>query len=454
MKHPISGVLGAVALCMAGFAQAASFETLHARWQAEEYDGIVPELLAYRREDGGRTWQVDYMIGTSACHASVPVPVRGRDYLMNVIRAYRDLPPGIPAAVGTELAKCDIRDRTARSAGPSLLIVPISTQATDEPAGVSGKGGYIIDGERKGTANRVAVSPISRSVLRQRLVQSGEEQKAMVDAVARLGAGSRGFTAPGLAVACGPGCAPRLQEEVAACLGAYRQALVGQFDMHFPQRPITVYVPDDPRDVDRAAQTLHGVALPPGTVAYSVTDDLSIVGPASVEGCGSLAHELVHLGIRGNFGDSPAWLEEGLAAEVAVSGLQQARLQLAWSWRDAMLAADVARRPSIAELLEMNWTAFTATDANSMRRVATIHATAAAFVRYLDAQQKLAPVYAAIRDRRLMQDDSQYRADKEIVEAELGKPAAEIDVAFAKWFDQERAKNRTVCHANGPAQGC
>lgn len=452
MKYRTSAVIAVAALCLGGPAYAASFETLYARWQAAEYDGIVPDLLAYRREDGGRIWQIDYMIGTSGCHASMPWPM-GRDFLLNVL-LYKDLPPGIPAAVRTELARCDSRDRTARSGGTLLQVVPVSTQATNEPAGVFGKGGYLMEGDRKGMANRVAVSPISRSVLQQRLVQPGDEQKAMADAVARLGAGSRGTTVPGLVVACGSGCAPGLQEEVATCLSAYRQVLVRQFDMRFPPRPVTVYVPDDPREIDRAARTLHGVTLPPGTVAYSVADDLSIVGPASVNGCGSLAHELVHIGIRGNFGDSPAWLEEGLASEVAVAEPRQGALHLSWSWRDAMLATDLARRPSVAELLAMDWTAFTAIDANSMRRVATVHATAAAFVRYLDSLGKLAPVYVAIRDRRLVPDSAQYRSDKEIVEAELGLPATEIDVAFAKWFEQERSKSGTVCRANGPAQNC
>jgi hypothetical protein len=110
------------------------------------------------------------------------------------------------------------------------------------------------------------------------------------------------------------------------------------------------------RGVNDYAQRLHGTNLPLGVVAYSVYEDLSIVGMAEFEACGALAHELVHLAIRQNFGDSPAWLEEGLASEVAVAHPESDRMPFGRSWRDDILKRHWSLRLTVAQLLPANWT--------------------------------------------------------------------------------------------------
>jgi hypothetical protein len=173
------------------------------------------------------------------------------------------------------------------------------------------------------------------------------------------------------------------------------------------------------------------VDLPLGTVAYSVFEDLSIVGIDDFEACGSLAHELVHLAIRQNFGDSPAWLEEGLASEVAVAEPKQNTFGFSNSWRDEMLRRHWDLRPSVSELLSKTWADYTANDITQVDRVAALQAMAASFIRYLDAKQKLGPVYFAMRESLSLPSA---QSDQNILQSKLGMNLVQIDSDFLKWF--------------------
>jgi hypothetical protein len=163
---------------------------------------------------------------------------------------------------------------------------------------------------------------------------------------------------------------------------------------------------------------------------------MSIVGIGGPGQCGSLGHELVHLMIRGNFGNSPAWLEEGLASEVAVVMPKPEAFEFARSWRDQMLHDHWKLRPTIAQLLEMNWTNYTASSELDLQKVAAIHAMAAVFVRYLAHRKQLLPVYFAVRDHRFNRELTQRRTDAEILEKQLGKKLDAVDADFVKWFGE------------------
>jgi hypothetical protein len=436
--------------CLAAASSAATYESLYAQWKAKQYDAVLPELLDYRREPGGRTWRVDYMIGTSGCHARTPWP-DGQNYLREVL-VYKDLTDQTRAMVKTELQFCENHVPTAAAADTAFSIVPITSQVADQPAIVYGKGGFIASSSPPHSADRQFVSPVSRQELQQRLVEPGQEQAAIASAVARLG-GGRGVAVPGLIVVCGWDCGEELGQKEARCLTDYRRALRDAFDMQPPARPVTVYVPEDPAQIGNAAKQIHGVQLPPGTIAYSVPDDMSIVGPASPRGCGSLAHEWVHLAIRGNFGDSPAWLEEGLASEIAVSRLDAQKIRFGWSWRDEVVASHLNLRPSIDNLLSSTWADFTASG-TSLDKVAVLHGTAAAFVRFLDARGRLRSVYFAIRDGRFGTGSGEFRTDVQILEQELDMPATRIESEFTSWFQSEIKKAHPPCRAAGPAQTC
>jgi len=422
-----------VALGSSLAAQVQSYEQIRDLWAAKKYDDALPLLLAYRKEPFGRKWQVDYMIGTSQCHGSRHSN-QGVAYLNNVM-VYKQVPDSARSAAEKEIQFCQ-KTASASEPAPSFELIPVSGQLAD-PATVSGKGGYnFVSPKSVITNGKAALTPLSVTDLKKRVFQYGQESQALAEAKARAGGNPKGYVSNGFVVVCTRFCEIPL-EQVPVCLRRYESPMQQEFDILPPGQLVTVYIPEEIRDVPLLAQKLHGVTLPPGTLAYSVLEDLSIVGIYG-EGCGSLAHELVHLSIKSNFGDSPAWLEEGLASEIAVSGPQPQGFRFGTSWRDSTLRKEWTLRPSVAQLLAMNWSDFAAPDAASLNRVAAIHAMAAVFVRYLDDNQSLRKIYVGIRDGRFPSDGTPPVSDVDIVERELGKNIASIDADFAAWFQKQK----------------
>lgn len=257
---------------------------------------------------------------------------------------------------------------------------------------------------------------------------------ARAAAAARLTGGWADVDSGFVIASMDPTVYPGLGAEVGRCLHRYLDTHRMQFDLQLPPGVPTVYLAGNVDAVRQYLHRLHGVSLPPGTVAYSVFDDRSVVGIAGFESCGSLAHELVHLGMRRDFSGSPAWLEEGLASEVAVAYPAQPRFQFRSSWRDAKLRQYWALRPSVEQLLDADWSRYIAHDAQDGPQVAALQAMAAVFVRYLDARQQLVPVYRAVRDQRWPPGAALPVSVSQIVETRVGKDLAAIDADFVQWF--------------------
>ena len=399
-------------------------------WTQKKYDVVLPKLLQYRKQQFGRKWQVDYMIGTSECHGLGDKHL-GVAYLSNVF-GYKGAPDSARSATEQEINFCLQRAVVTKPEEPSFYLVPIAGQVTN-PASVEGKGGYnFIAANGVVTTTKPSLTPLPIAELQKRVFSADHADQALQSASARLGGKTTGLIADGFVIVCTGECHYPL-EQVAICLNSFKQPLESEFQMVLPTSLITVYIPEDLPAVQTYARRLHGVQLPMGTVAYSVLEDLSMVGIAG-EGCGSLAHELTHLSIKNNFGDSPAWLEEGLASEVAVGTPAGDSVHFSKSWRDETLRQTWAQRPNVATLISLKWSDFAAKDESSIQKVAAIHAMAAVFVRYLDQKQKLRAVYLAVRDERFPRSFGEHRTTTSIVEEQLGMNLADVDTDFVKWF--------------------
>ena len=423
-----------VALAMPG--HAASFDQIKSLWEARQWAQVIPLVSAYRNEPGGRTWQVDYMLGTSECHVAGQEK-RGEAVLNYVLQNYH-LPDSGRDATSQAIAYCEHQGNGVQQE-PSFLFVPITGQMVSGPL-VSGKGGYLeVPESAKMITGNVTRSPIPISELEKRVYSVKEADEALAAAKARI-RGSNGAVESGFVVVCGEYCDGQ-PKGVAECLAGYRWPLYYAFEMEVPQSLVTVYVAGDIDKVGEFASRLHSISLPFGTVAYSVYEDLSIVGMGSGDQCGSLAHELVHLSIREKFGDSPPWLEEGLASEVAVSEPTGKLLRFGPSWRDDTLREEWQYRPSVGQLIAANWSEYSANDRSSEEPVAALQAMAAVFIRYLDAKGKLKAIYFAIRDNRFPAGASAPRPAAEIVQEQMGMNLAQMDADFVRWFGESERRS-------------
>ncbi len=307
------------------------------------------------------------------------------------------------------------------------------------------KGGYIPTGEEM---SGVAVSPKLASELLARRVQLSEPQKALDGALARLGGRATGSIVDEFAVTT-TRTDPSQALGIGKCLASYSQQLRKQFDIDPPTYMVTVYTAEWTGQVYDYARRLHGLALPNGVVAYSVAEDMSLAGMANPNACGSMAHELVHLLIKRKFPVSPAWLEEGLASEVAVASLQGSRFKFSSSWRDKTLKDNWGLRPPVGDLLDLSWSDFNATNMSGLHRTAAVQAMAAVFIRYLDAKGKLSDVYFAVRDNLFSADLSEFRTYRQIVEEKLGANVGDVDKDFEKWFNSQ-VSQRSASAGNAP----
>lgn len=388
----------------------------------------------------GLSWRIEFLVGSLDCQFSETKP-NGAELLQEVLRNNRDLAPAGEAELKRQLATCtSARIPAASDAHLGLPQDIVASLAHFQRPGVSGdmKGGYRY---RTVQEPAVAVVPMPAMDLLARRVVLNQPQVALDAALARLPAGATGAIVHGFAVITTDSDRSR-SVALGNCLEAYAPPLKNQFDIAPTEYMITVYTGKNTDEIYNYARKLHGIQLPQGVVAYSVVEDMSLAGVAKDSSyCGTLAHEMVHLLIKRKFPVSPAWLEEGLASEVAVATLTPdgSGFSFGRSWRDEMLTQNLGLRPKVVDLLEIPWSKFNASSQMEMPQVTATQAMAAVFVRYLDAMHKLSEVYFAVRDQHLSLDMSKYRSYREIVEEKMGMDISDVDRDFAQWFDRQRS---------------
>jgi hypothetical protein len=378
--------------------------------------------------------QIELLVGIMGC--ALP---EYRDMGEKALRRVLQTGKGIESrrsALNEALRKCSAKDT------PNVQSVSMMEEVPADSSGgeVSGsfKGGGPIT-----RVPSVTVSHVDAATLEKRLEETKDPATALAPTLARAGSGAQGIVSDHFIVVTDSGGEPAAKG-IASCLDGYGADLSKEFDMGFPPHLITVYNMQWNDTMYKAAGSLHGIKLARGTIAYSVYADLSMMGIGDPKRCGSLAHELTHLMIKGNFGDAPAWLEEGLASAVALSTPKGGRLEFHQGWRDKVLRQNAGMRPSVDKLLSLTWADFSPADAQGLSQVATIQAMASVFVRYLAAKNKLDRVYFAVREQDLNADLEHYRSSREIMEKVLGKSVEEIDQDFMHWFTKdsaEKAKN-------------
>lgn len=425
-------------------AQPGALDVLRGQWRAGQYAFVIEPLLTYRETvTFGRDAEVDYMLATSCCRLE-RLKGDGRQFFAWVLAAY-SLSPEQRRVVTTERAQCG-------DGAPPAQVAFVTDRAGSGNVGVRGKT-FI----RLGPENSLLTSDpvrvlrdVPRQVFLQRLSPlEGDGAAALARARDVAGPSSRGARSDRFLV-----LSPSGRHTEAGLLTAGRglddvsRFFQTEYRASLPSRFLTAYLVNTEGEVQSLADRVHGLRVPNTTIGYSYRDDLSLVAlvpPGTEAGPhGTLKHELLHLVVRTNFGDIPAWLDEGLAALYEVSAWRRDtsgrdRLVGLENWRRPILEQSWDRRPTVEALLRMNWEAFDNVEraglAEDPRNQAAKHAMARYFVLFLERRQKLREVYDALRARDPRAVTTDPGTDTvQRVEAALGTKAAQIDADFQAWF--------------------
>jgi hypothetical protein len=230
-------------------------------------------------------------------------------------------------------------------------------------------------------------------------------------------------------------------------LEKYARFFISEYGMQAPSHLITIYFTPGVDQLRSLARKIHGIALAPGSIGYSFPGDQSMVAWADGKAYGTFAHELFHLMVRGNFGDAPPWLDEGMAALYEVSGFENDRAVGVTNWRGKILRELWATRPSLRQLVQMDRSSFDDIDDAPYRgdgreelvagaKQAVNHATARYFMLYLQERGQLRRVYEAFFNRKVT--DQPGRQAIELLESELQRSIDQVDADFAEWFKSFR----------------
>jgi hypothetical protein len=211
-----------------------------------------------------------------------------------------------------------------------------------------------------------------------------------------------------------------------------------RYTMPVPPHLITIYMVPTTWELRELAEEIHGIRISEGSIGYSFQEDLSIVGVIPSRLYGTLAHELFHLTVRNDFGDIPPWMDEGMAALYEESQAVGDSIVGKPNWRGEILKRFWDTRPSIEELVQMDWRSFdNAEEDYEAKQQATHHAMARYVILYLQNRGKLIEVYNAFRDRKVeeMHEDPGTDATH-LLETILQQPLSEVDKDFMEWFGQ------------------
>ncbi len=232
----------------------------------------------------------------------------------------------------------------------------------------------------------------------------------------------------------------------------FLQFICFQYGFSFPDRFITVYIEHDPYSLKKLAENLHGIEIPYTCIGYSFARDRSIVAVVSFVNddeerhprTGTIQHELLHLLVRENFNDIPAWLEEGIASLYEVTDAHKGES----NWRVNVLKENWDKRPSIEALLRMDFDEFNDRESPGEKNIIQLsvnHATARYFCFFLEMKGKLKQIFDSIRKSNpiyFLQDntvDFIVAEDKTdaimIVQNTLGMSIVEIEKDFLRWLN-------------------
>lgn len=403
----------------------ATFAEYKRQWSQGRYSDVVPLLATYRRTaPNGRRAEVDYMLATSECRVAGLQP-RGYQRLLWMLENYK-----LGAARMRVSDQARVCMRVVSGSAEEVDFVSIHSSGG---ASVSGKMGMVTERPTEGSTGGAITEVPEVPIATIRARRANKDSVDRVTALLKRGLPMYDVRPSGRFLVVQRAGTAATATAAATALNTAAAFFERTYGMAQPEQLITVFPVANESELSNIARTLHGLRTMEYTIGYSVYDDLSIAGIAAQGAYGTLVHELFHTLVRGNFGDMPPWLEEGMAAAYADSRIVGDRVEPnPRNWRGPILRNSYAGPiPSLAQLMKMTWVEMDSVQSDPQRQ-ATNQALACFFILYLDQHGKLVEVYKALQPVDVSEsgEDARTRA----VETALASPLATVYADFRTWL--------------------
>lgn len=411
-----------------------SLDRIKQLWQQERFQEVFNMLLNYRENHpNGKNVEIDYMIATTACR--IPEERQFGRKALSWIKFNYQLSEKNLKIINKELNNCQ-----ESSASPFGSITIIRPQVIITNSRVSGKDFFNPINLPVNNTPVTLEREIPLEELASRLFKLEQRNEAIQSVQNRLDSNYR-VVATGSFVLASSSHTETQLENIGKSLERTLSLLTSQYNMKKPSYLITVYPIENVDTMKDLSKKIHGIVLPSQSIAYSIDEDLSIVGEAPTQGVnllyGTLLHELCHLVVHQNFGDIPSWMDEGIASLYEVSSITSNDLRGIPNWRGKILKRFWLFRPSITEMARMDSRSFANAEANyEATQQAVNYATSRYFFLYLQEQDLLVQTFTAFRNRNIRNLSFSPDLDaSKLLESVLGKSLEEVDRDFEKWFN-------------------
>ncbi len=413
-------------------------------WQQRNYLYAFRALRQFRKQSFGRSADVDFMLGVSACQISSE-----RDWgakLLNWMQYAYPLSAGGRNWVRENQLLC------VQARPPALPPLTVALLPIFGSAGMSGRGKLYYWVNRAGQflsypPKLVRQIPLEELSARLRSVGNSSAEQSVIR---RVGNDFTTISHNNFILASNVGHSLTLLNRWAAVADSFAHFLSRRYDVTMPNNYITVYLVSSIEDLREFAEDHHGLDVSSTTIGYAFRDDMSVVAVAQT-GFGTVLHELFHLLVRQNFGDIPLWLDEGMAALYEVAEVEaNGNFVGLPNWRGRVLRSLWDSRVPLRELVASDWSFLSARyeefgsnpeiEDNYTRKEAAFLAEARYFILYLQSQGILTQVFSEIRDNGLGKMTIASGADPgdsivKLLEDLLGKPMRQVDLEFSAWFN-------------------
>jgi len=461
-KSLVRSILAAAMLLHLGGAQGASLVELRQLWREANtsagYHDVSRQLIEYRLEERfSKTAEVDYMIATSLCR--VPdYKASGYKHFNWILKKY-NLEPDSRKVVVTEQSGCQGTDNAPIALQTAFASLP------GQASSVRSKLFYWL-GRQDAAVNTEPVTiidPKTREELLSRLFVPKEQNAAVAKISSLVGAKYNIVSSSNFVLASAGNHSQAELRQVSTLLEQFMSFYVSAFDMRFPEYLVTVYLLPDPHSMRTLAEDLHGIKVNDSSIGYAFRDDLSILGVIPGTTIGTLAHELFHVMVRDSYGDSPPWLDEGVASLYEVSNVSGKYLPTGRddtgpatppqvggefavrgvpNWRGCVMRnlwlegrGPAVVRPTIADLVTMDWQEFNSVGSDEGAQQAMNHATARYLALYLQGRGELFGIFTDFTQRDPFELSGTVDADAlERIRTHLGDDLDQADAEFDEWL--------------------